>query len=298
MNTNTTPARSSQLPGLNINAYDYQGRSMISMSEICRYSRGNKNITPFKRFLESTAAEALPPSGSQGFPQAESTAQNVLVSRPQGGVSEATLIPPEVAALFMASELMNSRVSDEVKARAAQFMIITSATGLRGLADQALGLNVDLADTAQKVALLVKKGHVLPANNNNEVRAICYEASGLKDYPFSPKEINKSTGLPKDDRKYLGKVPLNIIKSLISRLGPGALDSLRATQTVSPRTHGGRFNRSLEECMTPEAHEEYSKIVRTFRMLVMARVDRIPFTPIDWQQILDILNEEYPEHVA
>jgi hypothetical protein len=268
------------------------------MSEICKYSRGNKSTRPFTQWLERTAPEALPPSGSQGFPQAERTAQKVTVARPQGGTSEAELIPPEVAALFMASELVNPRANEEVKGRAAQFVVITSAAGLRGLADEALGLNVDLADTAQKVALLVKKGHVLPASNNNEIRSICYEASGLADYPFPAKELHKTTGLPKDDRKYLGKVPLTLIKSLISRLGPGAYDALRATQAVSPKTHGGKFNRSLEECMTPEAKEEYGRMVRTFRMLVMARKDRIPFTPLDWNEILGILNEEYPEHIA
>ena len=297
MNTTVTPARSVQLPGLDINAYEHEGRSKISMSEICKYSRGNKNVNPFKNFLERTGSEALPPSGSEGFPQAESTGSiRAEVLRPNGSTVEAELIPPEVAALFMASELMNPRVSDEVKARAVQFMVITSATGLRGLADEALGLNVDLAGTAQQISLLVKTGHALPASNNNEIRGICYEASGLKDYPFPINELHKTTGLPKDDQKYLGNVPKNVIKSLISRLGPGAYSALNKTRNVSTRTHGGRYRRSLEECMTPEAKKEYSLIVRTFKMLVQARAHRIPFTPLDYQEILSILDNEFPSY--
>lgn len=294
-----TPAKPFSIDPLGINAYLVDGRPLISMTEICKYSRDNKSTRPFTGWLERTSPEVLPPSGSQGFPQAQRTAQKVTVARPQGGTSEAELIAPEVAALFMASELVNPKVGDDVKRRAAQFMVITAGAGLAGLANEACGLTANVTEAANDIAKLIETGPKRYAQIGNKVKALMYEFSGLDvtdRFVFPEKRINKATGLPKDDGYYLGPGAKKVLVELMSILGEDAVNALRQTQQASPAKNY-KYKPSLEECMTDKAKARYSEIYSYFELMVRARHHRIPFTPLDWKEILQLLKEHFADRL-
>ena len=127
------------IPGLEvIKAYRLDNQAYVSKSQLCLATRNHKDTKPINTWLNA-AANPSDVKGSQGFPRGFDAAAIVAaVPRDQGGFSEAHLIKPMTAYLWLLHEADNR--SAKVRDRAMKLIISVGAVGFDTLVKQAAGI--------------------------------------------------------------------------------------------------------------------------------------------------------------
>jgi hypothetical protein len=278
-----------QLPHLNINAYEVEGRPYVSMSEIVKATRPtSKNTDALNKWLEGAQNPSVA-SGSQGFPQEFEGAQNFKceVPRAQGGTSVAHMLSPQLAARFWMSELSNR--SEAVVQRALKLVTLLADVALNDLCQEALGMKVTPQENLHGAIRL---------QADLEKKAPDIQRLKLAIYQTLLPELKLKTihDLPKNDIHY----PLfNIIKTLINesvyrRLDEGIVEGLSVVQERSPRKPGNR-KATKYSCLTTEAQQALKPVINA-HIVALKQIQHLPATVQDIKRVVTTLDSVYPRY--
>jgi hypothetical protein len=278
-----------QLPHLNINAYEVEGRPYVSMSEIVKATRSGTSTDPLTKWLER-ATNLSDVNGSQGFPQdfERATPIDVVVPVDNGRTTTAAkLLSPQLAARFWASELSNR--SEAVVKRALKLVTLLADVALNDLCQEALGMKVtpqeNLHGAIRLQADLEKK-----APDIQRLKLAIYQAL------LPELKLKTIHDLPKNDIHY----PLfNIIKTLINesvyrRLDEGIVEGLSVVQDRSPRKPGNR-KATKYSCLTTEAQQALKPVINA-HIVALKQIQHLPATVQDIKRVVTTLDSVYPRY--
>jgi hypothetical protein len=275
-----------QLPHLNINAYEVEGRPYVSMSEIVKATRNTDDTRTLVKWL-SGAAHPSGANESQGFPQDGCGAAFDCSVPHESGSKHAKLLTPQLAARFWTSEL--SSKSKDVVQRDLKLVTLLADVALNDLCQEALGMKVTPQENLHG-AIRLQADLNAKAPDIQRLKLAIYQAL------MPEMKLKTIHDLPKNDINY----PLfNVIKTLINesvyrRLDHGVVEGLAVVQDHSPRKYGNR-KASKYSCLTSEAQQALKPVINA-HIVALKQIQHLPGTVQDIKRIVTTLDSVYPRY--